>query len=787
MAEKKKSNTKKNTKPVEPKKKMTVNEAIKRELICLVMIAVAMLVFFLNITNSGGEFGRLVSLGLRNTFGTAGVYILSALMAFIGVLIGRKKIMAKSKIIFVSVLYVLILSFIHITGFSGGYIGNGFGGLLLRLFGTAVSLIIVIMGIIILFVLITEKSFLGLLSKSYGTVKEKIPERKERSENDYKEAKKSEIKPKKVSALRKRSEIYDIGEKTEKSKVKILLSDEVSEAEESNIILVPPVTTPTVTHISAVPRAKAKVVEEEASEITFKGVDIVDTEDEVIQQVVKPVEVEKLDFHENVDGGIDTEYVFPPIDLLNENPDKSGGISKTQILENSRKLEETLKSFGVSAKVVEVSKGPTVTRYELSPGMGVKVSKISGLADDLALNLRANGIRIEAPILGKAAVGIEIPNEVAQMVCLREVLGDSKFKEFPSKLSFGLGKDITGEIIVTDIAKMPHLLVAGATGSGKSVCVNTLITSIIYKATPDEVKLIMIDPKVVELSVYNGIPHLMMPVVTDPKKATGALKAAVVEMEKRYVLFAENSVRDLAGYNRVLVERGEKKLPQVVIIIDELADLMMVAKNEVEESICRLAQMARAAGLHLIIATQRPSVDVITGLIKANVPSRLAFSVSSGTDSRTILNSVGAEKLLGKGDMLFQPIGSNKAMRIQGAFISDKEVESIVHFIKQTSETQYDQEFEKQTNLEANSISNGKGMERSDDEDEFFEQAVEFILQQGKASSSMLQRKFRLGYNRAARLVDYLEDRGIVGPENGARGRELLIDSYQWEQMKGNF
>ncbi len=474
------------------------------------------------------------------------------------------------------------------------------------------------------------------------------------------------------------------------------------------------------------------------------------------------------------------DYEPPPIEFLKENPTSNLSGSRAQILENSRKLEDTLKSFGVEAKVVEVSKGPTVTRYELAPGVGVKVSKISGLADDLALNLAATGIRIEAPIPGKAAVGIEVPNKEVTPVYLREVLDDDTFINFPSKLAFGLGKDIAGNTVVGDIAKMPHLLIAGATGSGKSVCVNTLITSIIYKANPDEVKLLMVDPKVVELSIYNGIPHLLIPVVTDPKKAAGALNWAVTEMITRYNLFAETSVRDLKGYNEHIKEKGEGGLlPQIVIIIDELADLMMAAPGEVEDAICRLAQMARAAGLHLIIATQRPSVDVITGLIKANIPSRLAFSVSSGTDSRTVLDMTGAEKLLGKGDMLFFPVGMGKPLRVQGAFISDKEVESIVSFVKRGEEKEYDQEMiDKITATKV--ISEAK----DEEEDEFFEPAVDFLVQKEKASASLLQRQFRIGYNRASRLIEVLEAKGIVGPEDGSKPRKVLLTPMEWAQIK---
>lgn len=476
-------------------------------------------------------------------------------------------------------------------------------------------------------------------------------------------------------------------------------------------------------------------------------------------------------------------YVFPPISLLGRDPGNAGGSGILEQQKNGRKLEMTLKSFGVEARVINVSAGPTVTRYEVSPSQGVKVSKIVNLADDIALNLAASGIRIEAPIPGKAAVGIEVPNKETKSVYLRTVLESDAFRKHPSKLAFALGEDITGNPIVTDIAKMPHLLIAGATGSGKSVCINTLITSILYKADPKEVKLLLVDPKVVELSVYNGIPHLLIPVVTDPKKASAALNWAVREMLERYNDFAACGVRDIKGFNAMKEEKGEPeaKMPQIVIIIDELADLMMAAPGEVEDSICRLAQMARAAGMHLIIATQRPSVDVITGVIKANIPSRLAFAVSSGIDSRTILDMVGAEKLLGKGDMLFYPSGQAKPSRIQGAFVTDKEVEQIVDFLRKSSRPGYTQEMVDQITAVAKTASGP-----SEETDEFFEQAVDLILEKEKASVSMLQRQFRIGYNRAARLMDELERRGLVGPEEGSKPRKVLITRAQWEEMQSS-
>ncbi|MBU3811000.1 MAG: DNA translocase FtsK [Candidatus Niameybacter stercoravium] len=462
----------------------------------------------------------------------------------------------------------------------------------------------------------------------------------------------------------------------------------------------------------------------------------------------------------------DDTYVFPSIQLLKKGEGTSQKTSSRASLSNAKKLEDTLLSFGVEAKVTQINKGPTVTRYELQPKQGVKVSKIVNLADDIALNLAASGIRIEAPIPGKAAVGIEVPNDISEMVYLRDVIESDQFAAFPSKLAFALGKDIAGKPIVADIGKMPHILIAGATGSGKSVCINTLITSILYKASPKEVKLIMIDPKVVELNVYNGIPHLMIPVVTDPKKAAGALCWAVNEMTKRYQLFADNNVRDMKGYNNKVTDEN-LKMPSIIIIIDELADLMMTAAKEVEDAICRLAQMARAAGIHLVIATQRPSVDVITGVIKANIPSRLAFAVSSGIDSRTILDSNGAEKLLGKGDMLFCPIGESKPLRIQGAFVSDQEVEAIVEAVKMSGEVQYEETVMESIHAPSIAI-------EGDGEDELLTQAIQLASGKEKLSISMLQRYFRIGFNRASRLMEMLEARGIVGPDEGSKPRKVL-------------
>lgn len=480
------------------------------------------------------------------------------------------------------------------------------------------------------------------------------------------------------------------------------------------------------------------------------------------------------------------EYVYPPISLLKKGKNTAPGGQEQEIRRTAAKLQQTLNSFGVHVTVTNVSCGPSVTRYELLPEQGVKVSRIVALSDDIKLNLAAADIRIEAPIPGKAAVGIEVPNAENSMVALRDLLESEEFRKHPSKIAFGTGKDIGGKVVVSDIAKMPHLLVAGATGSGKSVCINTIIMSILYKAHPDEVKLIMIDPKVVELSVYNGIPHLFIPVVTDPKKAAGALNWAVAEMTDRYNKFAEYGVRDLKGYNKKIEaldsieeEDKPKKLPQIVIIVDELADLMMVAPGEVEDAICRLAQLARACGIHLIIATQRPSVNVITGLIKANMPSRIAFSVSSGVDSRTIIDMNGAEKLLGKGDMLFYPQGYQKPARVQGAFVSDEEVADVVDFLKnKNTDVSYNAEMEEQIAKVQQAVSASRGAE---DVDALFADAGKFIIDKDKASIGMLQRVFKIGFNRAARIMDQLSEAGVVGPEEGTRPRKILMSAEQFE------
>ncbi len=483
------------------------------------------------------------------------------------------------------------------------------------------------------------------------------------------------------------------------------------------------------------------------------------------------------------------EYKYPPVSLLSEpNPDSAKNIT-AELESTATLLVDTLRSFGVESRIINISRGPSVTRYELQPAAGVRINKITNLADDIALNLATAGVRIEAPIPNKSAVGIEVPNKNNSIVKIREIIDSQVFSNSKSKLSVALGKDISGEQRVADISKMPHGLIAGATGSGKSVCINSIIMSILYKATPDEVKLLLIDPKVVELGIYNGIPHLIVPVVTDPRKAAGALGWAVMEMEKRYKLFAENDVRNLAGYNELAEKRDDlMKMPQMVIIIDELADLMMTAPGEVEDSICRLAQKARAAGMHLIVATQRPSVDVVTGLIKANIPTRIAFAVSSQVDSRTIIDIGGAEKLMGKGDMLFFPTGAIKPERIQGCFVSDSEVEKVVQYLKSDHKNEYDEdvmnEIERQAAKEKAAKSGMAEDGPDNNTDPMLDDAIECVVELGQASTSLLQRKLRLGYARAARLIDMMEERGVVGPYEGSKPRQVLITKEQLMEKK---
>ncbi len=674
---------------------------------------------------------------------------------------------------------------------DGGIIG-ALGLPLKSFFGVLGSKLILVFAIILLISVITRfvpiiwfvnmmKKLISIATEKYEDSAEKRNEKKEAALSVEKEAeKKSKKKAEKEDKVYEQVEI-DFGSlpataEKERVRVKKTLPEEKKEKAKEN-------------HSNAfdfnifIPDEPSFPSEEPESSSTSEPVSVTLPKETVEEEIVPPV-VEKKEPNVAIEISKDEfivetkPYEFPPLSLLERNTQTNANTRSADLREQAKTLIETLRSFGVDAKILEVNKGPNVTRFELQPATGVKVSKIVGLADDIALNLAALSVRIEAPIPGKAAVGIEIPNSGGSMVRLREVIDSDQFKNFPANTAFALGKDITGTPIVTDISKMPHVLIAGATGSGKSVCINALITSILYKSEPKDVRFIMIDPKVVELSVYNGIPHLLIPVVTDPRKAAGALNWAVQEMTKRYKMFADTNVRDIKGYNEYAKLNGEKTLEQIIIIVDELADLMMVAPRDVEDAICRLAQMARAAGMHLVIATQRPSVDVITGLIKANVPSRIAFAVSSQIDSRTILDMGGAEKLLGKGDMLFLPMGASKPTRIQGAFISDKEVEKIVEFVK-SDDVKYDEDVLEKIESGASGEKDSDG----GDADELLPQAIEIVVEAGQASASLLQRRLKVGYSRAGRLIDQLEARGIVGPHEGAKPRSVLISRSEYAEM----
>ncbi len=659
---------------------------------------------------------------------------------------------------------------------GGGALGTIAAVPLFKLFGRIGTVILSIGVSLILFASIFGIDISGIISnwiqKGVDKRKEKYEARLEEDDDEVEEKHKEKIKPQKVKEGKKA--YIELEEEPKEEQIKINLNGRDIEEEPKG-------------------RKKFKHSKDdlvplgmEKEKTTNNDPDYIENnlfkqEEEKKEEKVK--EVLQLEHAVVVE---DEHYEYPPVELLSKGSKKAIKGGAKALTDVATKLQKTLYSFGVQAKVENVSVGPAITRYELKPAEGVRVSKIANLADDIALNLAAETIRIEAPIPGKQAVGIEVPNKEKEMVSLREVVESEEFENSKSKLSVALGKDVAGQIIIADIAKMPHALIAGATGSGKSVCINTIITSIIYKAKPSEVKLVMVDPKVVELSVYNGIPHLLIPVVTDPKKAAGALAWAVQEMDNRYNVFAQKGVRDLKGYNALIEkENGQGKLPQIVIIIDELADLMMVAAKEVEDSICRLAQKARAAGMHLIIATQRPSVDVITGIIKANIPSRIAFSVSSQVDSRTILDQIGAEKLLGKGDMLYFPSGAPKPTRIQGAFVSDDEVEKIVSFVKSNGEAQYSEDI-----LETIENSNKPEKELKedgdpdDDTDPFLMDAIDVVVETGQASTTFIQRKFKVGYARAGRIIDQLEERGIISGYQGSKPRQVLMTKEKLAELK---
>lgn len=804
---KKKSTSKKTT--GKTTKKAGENFVID-EIIIWIVLAVSILLLISNF-GFGGTLGASASAFLMESFG-AGAYLVPFLLFGVTAFLVSNKHnrIAYWKSGAAVICFLILCGLFELISDAGGTVGGSLADILSPALGVAGTYVILIIMMIIGIVIITGRSVLKGVKKqsdrAYSHAKESNTRRREasarrreerRTAREEKELDQAKAE-KKTASKRKDRHVEGVSFDTTLSgrspEMKEMKADElktdIPSAVQPNtkdtqdlVInrtqpemaaqpddLPDPFDTDSAVESLAESKALAKRSRKKA------GADAIAQETASVAQAVSENEVKNETYH------------TPPFSLLTRGK-KGGGDSDTHLRETAGKLQDTLHSFGVNVTVTNVSCGPSVTRYELQPEQGVKVSKIVGLADDIKLNLAAADIRIEAPIPGKAAVGIEVPNKENSAVMLRDLLESTEFKNSASNVSFAVGRDIAGRCVVADIAKMPHLLIAGATGSGKSVCINTLIMSILYKASPDQVRLIMVDPKVVELSVYNGIPHLMIPVVTDPKKAAGALNWAVAEMTRRYQAFAEHQVRDMKGYNEKVSqmepdENGNKPdtMPQIVIIVDELADLMMVAPGEVEESICRLAQLARAAGIHLVLATQRPSVNVITGLIKANMPSRIAFSVSSGVDSRTIIDMNGAEKLLGKGDMLFYPSGYQKPVRVQGAFVSDKEVQKVTDYLKDhNGDVAYSQEVVEHMNSSTTGGNMMSGSDSASERDAYFVDAGKLIIDKEKASIGMLQRMFKIGFNRAARVMDQLCEAGVVGPEEGTKPRKVLMSMEEFE------
>lgn len=856
MAARKKSSSKRKTKKEQMEEQAKI-AAFKKETFLWIVVAVSILLFISNM-GIGGHVGGTVSGFLFGVFGmVAYIFPIVLLVGTFFAVSNKDNAFAILKLISSLVFIWFICVFLYLAVYGsdavspavaysdsvrrrsgGGFIGAVFGYIFVPAFGVIGSYVIDVAVLIICIVLITGKSVMKSVKHSGKKVYESARENNER----YQEYRQSRSEEKAKRRMDKKITGVSLDTKIQDPK-QAKLYDDMGEIHIENYPEMPDIKEEKHTKLNT---SSAKKGQDKTSDTG-----ITETKKPLISGIIEPEPVEQKDMHEAVKPQIagakdmipvsETEplneppvaertkrhtksnqddmqkevanvareiqnsneasnnYEFPTVDLLAKAKGGSTGNTQAELMETAAKLEQTLKVFGVNAKVNNISCGPAVTRFEITPEMGVKVSKIVNLADDIKLNLAAADIRIEAPIPGKAAVGIEVPNRQSVAVSFRELVESEEFKSARSKIAFAVGKDIAGKVKVADIAKMPHLLIAGATGSGKSVCINTIIMSILYKAKPDEVKLIMIDPKVVELSVYNGIPHLMIPVVTDPKKAAGALNWAVAEMTDRYQKFAETNVREINGYNEKIdsleVMEGQekpKKMPQIVIIVDELADLMMVASKDVEEAICRLAQLARAAGIHLIIATQRPSVNVITGLIKANMPSRIAFAVTSGVDSRTILDMNGAEKLLGKGDMLFDPQGVPKPLRVQGAFVSDKEVSEVVNYIMEHNENaDYSSDIQQKMDSMANSTGNNtvsiSDIESQDDgRDAYFSEAASIITDKEKASIGMLQRYLKVGFNRAARIMDQLEEAGVVGPEEGTKPRKVLVTKEELETILAN-
>ena len=803
--------------PAKKKKSTGSNRKPNKQLIMIIMFAASLLWLCIALIDAGGLWGLIRTL-LFGLFGF-GTFVFPILLLALSVVLALEK-NEKSRKVFNKLIYAFLITFllsaiIHIfncnpensyfdavadayNNFSidgkmtgGGAFGALLGGLFLLLTGGSklASLIILFIILLVSIMVVTGLTVANIYRGISKPVKkigeytgEKISEYSEKAEAMYEEKKE-----------RRKSFNPDVDLGPDPLETAPILSedDDASTDGDDNEL------------ISFSDLKNSKTEPEKPDEID-KVINLDDLirgsiesnkpeKAEIKPNLPEIIEDEDLDFEDSEDETEDEiPYMLPPLECLNLPSNDNTVNYEIELKQNATKLVDTLKSFGVETRIVGIERGPSVTRYEIQPAAGVKPSGITNLTDDIALNLASSGVRIEAPIPNKSAVGIEVPNKNRNMVTLREVIDQGQYRDAKSKLTAGIGKDVTGNFIYCDIAKMPHLLIAGTTGSGKSICLNTMIVSLLYNANPDEVKLVMIDPKQVEFTIYNGIPHLLVPVVSDARKAAGALGWAVSEMLQRYKKFSDNNVRDISGYNSICESQGLKKMPQVVIFIDELSDLMMAAPNEVEDSICRLAQMARAAGMHLVIATQRPSVDVITGLIKANIPSRIALSVSSQIDSRTIIDSVGAEKLLGNGDMLYYPVGIPKPIRVQGSYISDKEVENVVNFIKNQKETVYDDEVNNAIEQIAQASANGKkGANMSSDssgdlssgDDEILKKAIEVVVEAQSASTTLLQKRLKLGYARASRIVDELEEKGVIGPYEGSKPRKVLITKQQWYEM----
>lgn len=815
-AQSKSASTKKKQAPQQEEKR-EFSPAVSRQKTAIILMAAA--VFLACIVLIKGESIWLKMHGAM--FGIFGLcaYILPPVLIYMAILFAKDKPIgsAAANLTGIGVFAALICSAIHTFSntaeylsqtpigqqvsdewhsVSGGVIGAVLGGLVGKAFGKTGACITLVILAVVVAMLLTGTTLLGLFSAIRKPVKKVGEMTNEKLEQTA--AKREQLREEREKEKAERvfappqlptppSDSFEDNFVTDESTF--------TPPEEPEIPEIPIVTLPDATGSSVVEDTLEQAVSQEKERNKMPAMPDGDPIDEAETAEEEP---ESEPAEDEQDGEfvppeesapVKRDYVFPPVDCLKQAERDGNTDSMAEMQMGAKKLVATLESFKIKAEVTNICRGPSVTRYELVPDAGVRINKITTLSDDIAMRLAATSVRIEAPIPGKSAIGIEVPNSAKSMVTMREIIDTPQFRDAKSKLNVALGKDITGNIVCADLAKMPHLLVAGTTGSGKSVCLNSMIVSILYNARPDEVKLLMIDPKMVEFTIYNGIAHLEVPVVSNPRKAAGALGWAVGEMEKRYAQFSENSVRDIKGFNKLCETRDDlQRMHQIVIFIDELSDLMMVSPKEVEDSICRLAQMARAAGIHLVIATQRPSVDVITGIIKANIPSRIALSVSSQVDSRTILDSVGAEKLLGNGDMLFSPVGASKPTRVQGCFISDSEVESVVEHIKAQAQSDYNEETMEEIETKAKQAENAGKRAAEDDEDEDWDpvlnDAAEVVINAGGASTTMLQKKLKLGYARASRVMDQLEEKGIVGPQEGAKPRAVLISKQQWYEMQ---